>query len=147
MGATDDLARILRLVDRLAADRRRVTRSLIRCHPGSDLAADLAQQALELDAQLARWRGIVARAEAGGVKVWSRDDFRRGDFVLYRGAWYEVLRVNARSVTIPHILSGAGRDVVRRCDGPEGLTWTVGYHDGIAGRMSAGEMNKRNRGA
>jgi hypothetical protein len=130
----DDLRRTLLRIDALEADRRRVERSLRRCVPGGCLAGDLAKQRDELDARITHLRAVVARAEAEGMKVWSRDDFTRGDFVQYAGAWYEVLRVNARSLTLPHSPAGAGRDA-------GGRTWTVGYHDGITGRRSAGEMD------
>lgn len=133
----------LRRIDKLEADLRRVLRSLNRCTPGSGLAEELTRQRDELDEQLVHWRGIIAQAEAEGFKVWTREDFTRGDFVLYRGTWYEVLRVNPKSVTIPHLPSDAGRDVVRKGDGLSDLTWTAGYHDGIAGRMSAEDMARR----
>lgn len=118
----------LHRIDKLEAAQRRVARSLSRCTPGSALADDLARQSAELDEQLAHWRDVVSQAEAAGLKVWSASDFSRGDFVEYRGAWYEVLRVNRRSVTVPYAV-----------DDPA-WTWTIGYHDGITGRLSADEM-------
>lgn len=139
----DGPERALRRIDGLEADRRRVLRSLDRCTPGSDLAGELARQVGELDEQLAHWRDVVAKAVAGGFKVWSRDDFQRGDFVRYRGTWFEVLRVNAKSVTIPHILDGDRRDVIQAQDGHRDCTWTARYHDGITGRMSAAAMVRR----
>lgn len=137
---TATLTQALRRIDKLEADRRRVSRSLSRCTPGSPLAGELARQREEIDEQLAHWRSIVADAKAMGFKVWSRDDFTRGDFVRYQDVWYEVLRVNPRSVTIPHVLGSPGQDVVRRDDGHPDRTWTAGYHDGITGRRSAEEM-------
>lgn len=134
----------LRRIDKLEADRRRVLRSLNRCTPGSGIAQELTEQIAELDEQLLHLRAVVARAEAEGVKVWSRDDFTRGDFVRYRGIWYEVLRVNSRSLTVPHALP-VDRPVVRAGDGEHGehgWTWTTPY-DGITGRMSAQEMAAR----
>lgn len=130
----------LRRIDKLEADRRGVLRSLEGCEEGSACAEELVRRRDELDEQLAYWRHVVAKAEADGFKVWSRADFKKGDFVRYRNTWYEVLRVNAKSVTIPHIHNGIGRYVVRKGDGHLDWTWTVGYHDGITGRMSAGEM-------
>lgn len=136
-----DPERALRRIGSLEADRRRVVRSLDRSARGSDLHAEYTRQLAEIDEQLTHWRGVVARAEAEGFKVWSRHDFQRGDFVQYLGTWYEVLRVNAKSLTVPHVLSSSGRTVVRRTEGqPGSVTWTVGYHDGITGRMSAQEM-------
>lgn len=122
MGTTQAaLAHALHRIDKLETARRRVMRSLSRCTPGSALARDLSRQRAELDEQLEHWRAVVSRAEAEGFKVWSREDFARGDFIKYLGAWYEVLRVNRRSVTVPY----------------NGGTCTVGYHDGITGRMDA----------
>ncbi|MER7488698.1 DUF3560 domain-containing protein [Streptomyces sp. NPDC126497] len=144
----NDPARTLRRIEKLEADRRRVERSLSRCTPGTDYAAELTRQLAELDDQLDHWRVVVERAKAEGFKVWSRADFRRGDFVRYRGTWYEVLRVNPKSLTIPHIHIGVGRDVVRKGDGGRlsEWTWTARYDDGVTGRMSAEEMAARERG-
>jgi hypothetical protein len=143
----NELGRTLRRIDTLEADRRRVGRSLARCTPGSGLSAELTRQRAELDEQLAHWRAVVARHEAEGLKVWSRPDFAKGDFVQYQGTWYEVLRVNAKSLTIPHIFNGVGRQVVRKGDGPHpDWTWTAGYHDGVTGRMSAQGMAEREAG-
>ena len=129
MGTTyTTLTHALHRIDKLEAAQRRVTRSLSRCTPGSALAGDLSRQSAELDEQLTHWRAVVAQAESAGFKIWSAEDFSRGDFVEYRGAWYEVLRVNRRSVTVPYI----GAD--------PSWTWTIGYHDGITGRASADEM-------
>lgn len=141
----NDPTRTLRRIEKLEADRRRVERSLSRCTPGSDYAQELTRQLAELDDELDHWRTVVRRAEAEGYKVWSRKDFTRGDFVQYRGTWYEVLRVNPKSLTIPHIHIGVGRNVVRKGDGGRlsGWTWTAPYNDGITGRMSAEEMAER----
>ena len=130
----------LRLIDKLEADRRRVERARARCLPGTAYARELAEQRADLDVQLAHWRSVVARAQERGFRVWSRDDFAPGDFVRYLDTWYEVLRVNRRSLTIPHLRSGTGRGVVRAADVRPGWTWTLDYHAGIGGRMSAEEM-------
>lgn len=141
-GRRNDPDRTLRRIEKLEADRRRVERSLSRCTPGSDYAVELARQLAELGDQIDHWQVVVRRAEAEGFKVWSRADFKRGDFVRYRGAWYEVLRVNPKSLTIPHIHIGVGRAVVRKGDGGRlsEWTWNAPYNDGISGRMSAEEM-------
>lgn len=129
MGTTyTTLTHALHRIDKLEAAQRRVMRSLSRCTPGSPLAGDLSRQSAELGEQLTHWHGVVAQAEAAGLKVWSAEDFTRGDFVEYRGTWYLVLRVNRRSVTVPYV----GDDPT--------WTWTINYHDGITGRMSAEEM-------
>ena len=98
----------------------------------------------ELDEQLDYWRQHVARAEANGAKVWSKADFKRDDFALCRGTWYQVQRVNAKSLTVmwgtnTHLLPAVTRDNVRHALGPSDRTGTIGYDD-IRGRKSAEEM-------
>jgi hypothetical protein len=94
------------------------------------LAADQAEQ-------LAYWRGVVAKAQEAGVKVWSAADFTKGDYVRFLGCWYEVLRVNAKSLTIPAMINDG--PVVKR----EGArcTWTDTIpYDKVKGRKSGEEM-------
>ncbi len=52
-------------------------------------------------AEITRWRTVIAKAEADGVKLWSAADFTRGDYARSRGGWHEVLRVNQASLTVP----------------------------------------------
>ncbi|MFI9591135.1 DUF3560 domain-containing protein [Nonomuraea sp. NPDC052265] len=59
--------------------------------------ADIA----DLDEQIEYWRGIIAEAQARGVKIWSRDDFKDGGFVIVHETAVEVVRANAKSVSIP----------------------------------------------
>lgn len=91
----------------------------------------------QLDDQLAYWRAIVAKAQENGVKVWSREDFTKGDYVLFLGTYYEVIRVSAKSVTIPAMINDG--PIVHK-DGNR-CTWTdtVPYHK-IKGRKSAAEI-------
>ncbi len=91
----------------------------------------------QLDEQLAYWRDVVAKAQANGVKVWSRDDFAKGDFMLMHGTYYEVLRVNAKSVTIPAMINDG--PIVTKANGRCTWTDTIPY-DKVKGRKSAAEM-------
>ncbi|MBW0101518.1 DUF3560 domain-containing protein [Pseudonocardia sp. KRD291] len=77
-------------------------------------------------AQLEHWRGHVARLQAEGQKVWSRADFAKGDWVRMRDGWGQVVRVNPRSVSVPH---------------PMGLdcTWKITY-DKVLDRKSPAEF-------
>jgi hypothetical protein len=80
-----------------------------------------AQEAVDLDrAELAR------RAEQDGVRVWGREDFRAGDDVLDRFGWTRVLRVNPKSLTVPHGFIG-------------GATRTLGY-DRVKARRRDGDV-------
>ena len=97
-----------------------------------------------LDEQIAYWRGHVKAAEANGVKVWGPGDFTKGDYVHGRWGWAEVLRVNAKSVTIPWGSNAVHLDVVTRDNvttaiGGPGWTDKVTY-DEVSGRKSAEEM-------
>jgi hypothetical protein len=55
----------------------------------------------EVDDQLAYWRRVVDEQQEAGAKVWGPADFRPGDRVLSWGGWREVLKVNAKSLTVP----------------------------------------------
>ncbi len=98
------LGTTLRRIAKLEACQRQIDRYIAqgRAPEGSDyrtrLEADRAQNADEL----AYWRQVVAGQEAAGAKVWSKADFAKGDRVLDDfGRWHNVLRVNAKSVTVP----------------------------------------------
>lgn len=138
----------LRRIAKLEADLRRVEKWARGESAGGftreltpDTVAELDRRREELTEELAYWAHVIKQAEADGFKVWSRADFQKGDFVLYGGTWYEVLRVNAKSVTIPHIHNGTGRKVVRKGDGHVAdWTWLAPY-DGVKGRKTAEEMD------
>lgn len=118
--------------------------SLKRVMPGPGRKAALEQRAADIQEQIDYWRGHIAKAEAEGVKVWTRADFAKGDFALTRWGWVEVLRVNAKSLTHPwganavH-LEVVTRDNVKTALGTPGWTGTATY-DEIRGRKSAEEM-------
>lgn len=95
-----------------------------------------------LDEQLDYWREHIKAAEAAGVKVWTRADFAKGDYVLSRGTWYEVLRVNAKSLTVPWTVNWQVPAVTRAnavtAIGPSTHTSTVTYDD-VHGHKSPAE--------
>lgn len=67
--------------------------------------------------EIAYWQGVFAELQAAGLaSTHSRDTIAKGDHIKYRGHWYEVVRVNAKSVSI-HL--------------HERATWTdtIGYHE------------------
>lgn len=150
----------LRRIAKLEADMRAIQRnlegrldyvsdgnggySLKRVMPSEGRKARLEQMAADLQEQITYWREHVKAAEADGVKVWSREDFAKGDFALTRWGWVEVLRVNTKSLTHPwganavH-LEVVTRDNVKTALGTPGWTDTVTY-DEVRGRKSAAEM-------
>ena len=97
------------------------------------LTAELA----EVKGQLTYWRVHVEQAKAAGAKVWDPADFTRGDFVRFLGSWYEVQRVNGKSLTIPAMINHGYivRKAGARC------TWndTIPY-DKVTGRKTAAEV-------
>ncbi|MFJ8628585.1 DUF3560 domain-containing protein [Kitasatospora sp. NPDC093550] len=139
-----DPGRTLRRLEKLRADLRAVEKwqrgESAKGYSRNPADPELTIRHEELTEEIAHWEQVIKDAEAQGVKVWSKADFKRGDFVRYRGTWYEVLRVNPKSVTIPHIFNGTGRTVVRAADdGYDGWTSTAPYDD-VSGRKSAAEM-------
>ncbi|ALO08258.1 DUF3560 domain-containing protein [Streptomyces goshikiensis] len=141
-----DPGRTLRRLDKLRADLRAVEKWQ-RGESAKGFSRKPADPELEIEHQelteeIAHWEKVIKDAEAEGFKVWSKADFTRGDFVLYRGTWYEVLRVNPKSVTIPHIHNGTGKRIVRATGNRhDDWTWTAPYDD-VSGRKSAAEMQQ-----
>ena len=102
----------------MEANERRLARFLAE---GSDVASELAEVRDELN----YWRQHVAAAEAAGLKLWSRADFSRGDWVRSSEGWDLVERVNTTSLSLP--------------TAPGWNQRKLKYAD-VLGRMSAEEM-------
>lgn len=82
-----------------------------------EAAARLAEEKTHWQAQLAHWRQVrSAQIAAGHATDYSRSTVATGDLLLYRGTWYPVVRVNAKSVSVPSILGGDWTDTVRYSD-------------------------------
>jgi hypothetical protein len=145
----------LRRIAKLEAEQRQLGRRLngtgLEMH-GEDTPASgayavrLTTRLAEIADELTYWREHVAKAEAGGVKIWSRDDFAKGDFAQARGSGrlYQVERVNQKSLTVPsgtnlHMLPVVTRGAVVHAMGPS--QWTVKLtYDEVSGRKSAAEV-------
>jgi Domain of unknown function (DUF3560) len=98
------LGTTLRRIDKLEAAQRQIDRYIAegRAPEGSDYRARLDANRAQNAHELAHWRQVVADQEAAGAKVWSKADFAKGDQVQDDfGRWHEVLRVNAKSLTVP----------------------------------------------
>lgn len=139
-----DPGRTLRRVGKLRADLRAVEKwqrgESAKGFSRSPADPELEIEHQELTEEIEHWEAVIKDAEARGFKVWSKADFKRGDFVLYRGTWYEVLSVNPKSVTIPHIRNGTGKRIVRAIGNQhDDWTWTAPYDD-VSGRKNADEM-------
>ncbi|WP_073781107.1 DUF3560 domain-containing protein [Streptomyces sp. MJM1172] len=143
-------ARTLRRIETKEADLRGVVRwqrgeanngHTVRLSPA--VVVELSRRRDELTEELGYWRSIVAKAEAEGFKVWGASDFTRGDFVRSRGSWYEVLRVNPKTLTVAWNLRLSALAVVTAADATFGDgrvgRQPVDYSD-VKTRMSAGDM-------
>ncbi|MFD9791320.1 DUF3560 domain-containing protein [Streptomyces sp. NPDC059070] len=142
--------RTLRRIAKLKADLRAVekwqrgesAKGYTRTAHSPEAVQELATEHEELTEQITYWEKVIAEAEKEGFKVWSKADFQRGDYVCHGGTWYAVLRVNAKSVTIPHIHNGVGQKVVHADGNRLEWTWPLPY-DKVSGRMSADEMQRK----
>lgn len=156
--------RTLRRIEKLEAERRGVLRErdgvddngrkadVWRREPSQARREELTGRLAEYDEELTYWAETIKEAQRRGFKVWGKPDFVRGDFARCRGTWYEVTRVNAKTVTVPHIHAafdggavgavGGCRVVTRAATAKtrhKGSTYTLPYNE-LSGRMSAGQM-------
>ncbi|QIP74680.1 DUF3560 domain-containing protein [Streptomyces sp. VN1] len=126
-----DPYRTLRRLEKLRADRRAQERHLAAATAAGRDGARHARLIEEMTEEIAHWEGVVEEAKAEGVKVWTPDDFTPGDFVRMRGSWYEVIRVNPKTLSIAWNLRLAPKPVMTREDAtPPGYrlgTFTIDY--------------------
>lgn len=138
--------RIMRRLETFQAERRSYQRAL-EGRGACPLSPSSAQAEIEvLDEKIAFWEKQLKAAEEAGFKIWSKTDFTKGDFVRYRGQWWEVLRANKKSLTIPHIFN-EGAVVSRQAVEESGARWadwtSLAPYDEVAGRLSAQEMKTK----
>lgn len=84
----------------------------------------------DLKEEIAHWDGVVEKARLDGVKLWEADDFAPGDFARYGGSWYQVKRVNPKTLSIAWNLRLAPKPVMTLEDATEWGslgTFTIDY--------------------
>lgn len=119
----ETLPATLRRIKRLEADERDIRRHLkgeleysggrMRLVPPSEAYREQLQGRLaEVTEDLAYWRAHAASLEEGGVKRWGPSDFAKGDTVVTSHGRYRVVRVNAKSLTVPSIIGGSWTDTI-----------------------------------
>lgn len=106
----------------LETQRRKISRSIAgyRNHLGRQFPPAAGDQLIRLkdelahvDEDLAHWTRVRAQQIADGAAfVLTRDDVTPGDLVEYRGEWFPVLRVNAKSVSVPSAAGGSWAETV-----------------------------------
>lgn len=179
----EDPGRTRRRIDKLEADRRRIVRRLqegwtseygpdavlpagaevihtfpdgtrkCRVLPTGEAKAAREADLAQVDDEIAYWRRVLAEAENRGVKLWARDDFTKGDFVVTRyEVAVEVVRVNAKSLTVPwaHYWVATGNPVatVEQCQqAAHGDMHTDRLpYDDVQGRITRDELSGLNTG-
>ncbi|MFI9026335.1 DUF3560 domain-containing protein [Streptomyces sp. NPDC053560] len=120
-----DPYRTLRRLEKLRADLR----AQLRVHGEPDEVGSPSDRhgrlVRDLREEIAYWEDIVAKAEAAGVKIWRPDDFAPGDYALYHGSWFQVARVNPKTLSIAWNLRLHPKQVMTLEDATEnGETWT-----------------------
>ena len=82
-----------------ATTERRITKLEAELRSAQRAGRDVL--AAELEEQLSYWRGHLNQLVADGMyRKWGPGDFVRGDLVRVRSRWYEVKRVNPKSLTV-----------------------------------------------
>jgi ParB/RepB/Spo0J family partition protein len=109
----NDPHRTLRRLERLRADLRKQERHHAEAVEKGWSSADRhARLVRDLTEEIEHWEQIVEKAKTEGVKCWGPDDFAPGDFVLYSGSWYQVARVNPKTLSIAWNLRLAPKQVM-----------------------------------
>lgn len=128
-GRRENLPTTLRRLERLRTDQRDVARRIdgtsasVSGPATGDYLARMEQRAAELVEAIAYWEAHVEALKEAGAKVWGPADFTKGDHVKCGGQWFEVLRVNKKSLTVP-----------------TGYSWTQTLpYDKVTGRRAANE--------
>ncbi|MFI6290079.1 DUF3560 domain-containing protein [Nonomuraea sp. NPDC050790] len=116
-----------------------------RLRPSAERRAVLEADLEYLRGEILYWQEVLAQAAERGVKLWSREDFSRGDFVIFHGVAVEVLRVNPKSLTIPwsHLWITAGPvATAEMCKGisHERMDTDTLPYDKVQGKILASEL-------
>ncbi|MEU8870471.1 DUF3560 domain-containing protein [Streptomyces javensis] len=105
--------RTLRRLERLRADLREQERhhgeAVEKGYPSVERHARNMRRLRE---EIEHWEAVVEKAKADGVKLWGPEDFAPGDFVMYLRSWYEVVRVNPKTLSIAWNLRLAPKQVM-----------------------------------
>lgn len=141
----ENVGTTLRRIQKLEADERFWANTLATGHNSSGWTTDTPEKVAEINRRLAavreqleHWRAHIAAAEQTGVKIWSKADFQKGDFARIGNHWNEIIRVNAKTLTIPYV-NNWSREVLRRDDPTFLWAWTRPY-DEVTRRLTRKEM-------
>ena len=106
----EKIAAEIRKVDRILAGERRYKgqssgswfdeSAWETIKPTGDYLARLEARKAEQEDQLTYWQGIRDEQKTNGIRSYGPQDIKKGDYVLQRGSWYEVVRVNRKTVSV-----------------------------------------------
>src|SRR5258708_27491464 len=105
-------------------------------------------QIILLGEEVDHWKAhAAALQEKEGKKVWSSADFSRGDFVQVGKRWYEIVRVNSKTLTVAngvnsHLLNVITLANARNAPGAGGWTDRLPYPE-ARGQMTAATARSR----
>ncbi|MCX5326314.1 DUF3560 domain-containing protein [Streptomyces sp. NBC_00120] len=118
--------RTLRRLERLRADLRQQERHHAEAVEKGYSSVDRhAREIAALREEIELWEAVVEKAKANGVKLWGPDDFVPGDYVMYANSWYQVARVNPKTLSIAWNLRLAPKQVMTLEDATDnGRAWT-----------------------
>jgi len=106
-----DVPTTLHQIARLESDMGRALRTMSRATSGPAREA-AAENVSIIQDRIDERRGTVATAKRDGVKLWGPDDLAPGWFVVAAGGdVLPVLRVNAKTVTVPGPRAGTTRTI------------------------------------
>ncbi|MFF4388575.1 ParB/RepB/Spo0J family partition protein [Streptomyces sp. NPDC001552] len=109
----------LRRLERLGADLRQQERYRDQAVAAGRDPGRHARQIEDLAEEIAYWQKLIKEAEESGVKIWGPDDFAPRDYVLSRSSWYQVARVNPKTLSIAWNLRRATKKVMSLEDATE----------------------------
>lgn len=100
-GARYNPVTVANRIDKLKAEVRTTTRAQARA-TSEDYRTALTTRLTELTDQLEYWQNVRAEQITDGTTIeYGPDTVRPGDRVKVRGTWYEVIRTNRKTVTVP----------------------------------------------
>lgn len=151
MGARHNPVTVGNRIEKLKADRRDLQRRLdgegaletytaehgrpcersVTRPPQGEYRDRLTAEAAELDEKVAYWEGIYAQLQADGkASTAGPDTVAKNDWVLVRGHWYRVRRVNKKTVSVPSVIIAAPQPGTRE------YTDTTPWHEVRAHRTT-----------
>ncbi|MFI0827251.1 ParB/RepB/Spo0J family partition protein [Streptomyces roseolus] len=118
--------RTLRRLEKLRAELREQERHIKEAtEKGWDSLDRHERLARDMRKEIEHWEEVVEKAKADGVKIWTADDFAPGDYAYYLGSWYQVKRVNPKTLSVAWNLRLARKPVMTLEDATErGQVWT-----------------------